>query len=112
MSFVIPNLQHDMHDGTVAQGDTWLQTNLSGYATWAQTHNSLLVVTFDEDDAEPANRIATIIAGASVVPGHRTPRRSTTTTCCARSRTLTAWPAIGNSATPPPIVDIWSSASR
>ena len=24
VSFVIPNLDHDMHDGTIAQGDTWI----------------------------------------------------------------------------------------
>ena len=39
-----------MHDGTVAQGDTWLQAALDAYANWAAAHNSLLVVTFDEDD--------------------------------------------------------------
>jgi hypothetical protein len=27
-SFVIPNLIDDMHDGTIAQGDAWLQSNL------------------------------------------------------------------------------------
>jgi acid phosphatase len=45
LSFVIPNLNDDMHDGTVAQGDTWLQNNLSAYATCAKANNSLLVVT-------------------------------------------------------------------
>ncbi len=42
VSFVIPNLTDDMHDGTVAQGDTWLQAHLGDYVTWAKTHNSLL----------------------------------------------------------------------
>ncbi|WP_308217784.1 alkaline phosphatase family protein [Streptantibioticus silvisoli] len=50
VSFVIPDLDDDMHDGTVAQGDTWLNDNLSSYATWAKSHNSLLIVTWDEDD--------------------------------------------------------------
>ena len=50
VSFVIPNVQNDMHDGTVAAGDTWLQQNISAYAQWAQSHNSLLIVTTDEDD--------------------------------------------------------------
>jgi phosphatidylinositol-3-phosphatase len=69
ISFVIPNLLHDMHDGTVAQGDRWLRSNLNGYAQWAVSHNSLLVLTWDEDDGSTANHIATVITGAHVRPG-------------------------------------------
>jgi hypothetical protein len=69
LCFVIPNQLHDMHDGTVAQGDAWLQSNLGAYATWCQTHNSLLLVTWDEDDSSSANRIATIFYGPMVVTG-------------------------------------------
>ena len=59
-----------MHDGTVAQGDTWLQQKLGDYVTWAKTHNSLFVLTFDEDDNKNANRIPTIMAGQRVIPGN------------------------------------------
>ena len=69
VSFIVPNLNDDMHDGTVAQGDYWLQTHLSGYATWARTHNSLLIVTWDEDDSSQNNRIPTIFVGQPVKPG-------------------------------------------
>ncbi|HEX5190541.1 MAG TPA: alkaline phosphatase family protein [Streptosporangiaceae bacterium] len=69
VSFVIPDLCHDMHDCSVATGDAWLRTHLAGYATWAQAHNSLLIVTFDEDDGGNANHIATIITGQQVMPG-------------------------------------------
>ncbi|WP_084703976.1 alkaline phosphatase family protein [Phaeacidiphilus oryzae] len=69
LSFVIPNLNDDMHDGTIAQADTWLKNNLSGYATWAQTHNSVLVVDWDEDDYSESNQIPTIITGQPVAPG-------------------------------------------
>src|SRR5262249_39564765 len=69
LSFVIPNLNDDMHDGTIAQGDTWLQQNLSGYIQFAQTHNSLLVVTWDEDDNSSNNQIATIFVGPMVKQG-------------------------------------------
>lgn len=60
-----------MHDGAVAQGDTWLQANLAGYITWAKTHNSIFVLTFDEDEniGATANRIPTIITGAGVTTG-------------------------------------------
>jgi len=69
VSFVIPSLANDMHDGTVAQGDAWLAAHLGSYAAWSSTHNSLLIVTADEDDNGHGNRIATILAGAHVEPG-------------------------------------------
>src|SRR5437667_9610639 len=69
LSFVIPNLNDDMHDGTIQQGDSWLQQHLNGYVQWAMTHNSLFIMTFDEDDGSQGNRIATIFVGQMVVPG-------------------------------------------
>jgi hypothetical protein len=69
VSFVVPNLQDDMHDGTVNQGDTWLKNHLDGYIQWAKTHNSVFVLTFDEDDSSNGNIIPTIITGAGVKTG-------------------------------------------
>ncbi|MEY9968095.1 hypothetical protein ABIA33_006175 [Streptacidiphilus sp. MAP12-16] len=69
LSFVIPNLDDDMHDGSVRQGDDWLKQSLGAYATWARTHNSLLVVTWDEDDESHSNQIPTILVGQPVRPG-------------------------------------------
>jgi acid phosphatase len=66
VAFVIPNLDDDMHNGTIAQGDAWVRDHFSGYATWARTHNSLLIITWDEDDNTPSNHIPTIITGANV----------------------------------------------
>jgi phosphatidylinositol-3-phosphatase len=72
VSFVVPNQQNDMHDGSIAQGDAWLKTHIfDGYYQWAKTHNSLLIVTFDEDATNtPTNQITTIFAGALVKPGN------------------------------------------
>jgi fibronectin type 3 domain-containing protein len=69
VSFVTPNLQDDMHDGTIAQGDAWLQQNIDSYAQWAKTHNSLLIVQWDEDDGSQNNQVATIFVGQMVKPG-------------------------------------------
>ena len=69
VSFVIPNLDHDMHDGTMAQADQWLQTNLGAYAQWAPAHNSLLMVLWDEDDNFAENRVPAILYGADLNPG-------------------------------------------
>ena len=61
VSFVVPNQQHDMHSGSIADADQWLKDNLAGYAQWAQSHNSLLIVTWDEGSGD--NHIATIFSG-------------------------------------------------
>jgi phosphatidylinositol-3-phosphatase len=70
LSFVIPNLDNDMHNGTVAQGDNWLQQHLSSYAEWAKANNSLLIVLWDEsNDYLFPNRIPVIFYGANVKTG-------------------------------------------
>ena len=69
LAFVIPNLDHDMHDGTIGQADRWLRAKLSRYLAWARTHDSLLVVTWDEDDKSAGNHIPTMLAGAHVRAG-------------------------------------------
>ena len=69
ISFVIPNEQNDMHDGTIRMGDDWLRANLADYAKWARAHRSLLIVTFDEDDFSGPNKIPTVFHGAGLTPG-------------------------------------------
>ena len=69
VTFVVPNQQHDMHSGSIAAGDTWLQHNLDPYVKWAPAHNSLLIVTWDEDDGSQANHILTLLVGAHITPG-------------------------------------------
>lgn len=69
VSFVVPNLCSDMHDCSVGTGDTWLKNNLKSYADWAETHNSLLLITFDEDNRLSGNRIPTVLYGQSVRAG-------------------------------------------
>ncbi|MFF2327242.1 MULTISPECIES: alkaline phosphatase family protein [unclassified Streptomyces] len=68
VSFVVPNLCDDMHDCSVSTGDTWLKNELGAYADWARTHNSLLVVTFDEGNTRSDNRIPTVFYGQHVAP--------------------------------------------
>lgn len=102
VSFVIPDLEHDMHNGPIAtsipKGDKWLKDNIGPYYQWAKTNNSLLIVTFDENDDKRAymgittpwieqdvfenldpefavdmqNLVVTIFAGAHIKPGDYT----------------------------------------
>ncbi|MFI5911734.1 alkaline phosphatase family protein [Dactylosporangium sp. NPDC051541] len=74
VAFVIPDLCDDMHDCSIATGDAWARTHLEPYAQWAATHDSWLIVTFDEDDGTAGNGILTLVAGAGVTPGPRTGR--------------------------------------
>jgi acid phosphatase len=58
-----------MHSGSIADADAWLRQHMDAYAQWARTHNSLLIVTWDEDDGSDANHIPTLFVGAHVQPG-------------------------------------------
>ena len=69
VAFVTPNMCHDMHDCSVSEGDAWLKANFDGYARWARSHNSLLVVTFDENSGGEVNSIPTLVVGQRVKPG-------------------------------------------
>jgi acid phosphatase len=69
VSFVIPDQNHDMHDGSFPVADAWLKTHIEPYLAWAYKHNSLLILTWDEDDYKGDNRIVTILAGPMVKAG-------------------------------------------
>ncbi len=69
VSFVMPDLDDDMHSASIAAGDTWLKNNLDSYITWAKSHNSLFILTFDEDDDNHNNNIPTIFVGQMVKGG-------------------------------------------
>jgi hypothetical protein len=64
VSFVIPNQNHDMHNGTdpkrISKADAWLRDHLDGYVQWAQSHNSLVIITFDEGHAGSGNLFSRI----------------------------------------------------
>jgi phospholipase C len=49
-SFITPNLIDDMHDGTVAQGNTWLSNNLPKILSSPEytSGNTAVFITFDE----------------------------------------------------------------
>jgi hypothetical protein len=106
VSFVIPNPDNDMHDGSVRDGDTWLKVNFAAYAEWAKTHNSLLIVTFDEDDNSAENRIPTIFYGAHVRPGKYAERISHYTVL-STLLAVYALPPFAEAATTAPIRAIW-----
>jgi phospholipase C len=62
--FVSPNIINDMHDGTLQQGDAWLQQQIPLIlaSSWYQ-QGGIVIVTFDE--GESTERVATIVISAS-----------------------------------------------
>jgi phosphatidylinositol-3-phosphatase len=70
--WITPSMLNDMHDGTVAQGDAWLSAEIPALLAspaWTQ-QRSLLVITWDEDDSAPGNRVATIVAAPGGPAGY------------------------------------------
>jgi len=107
VSFVIPNLCNDMHNCDVATGDAWLRAHLGGYVDWAMSHDSLLVLTWDEDDDSQVNQITTILAGQLVRPG-RYAEQINHYNVLATIETAYGLPRSGQAATAQPITDIWA----
>ena len=65
-SYVVPNLNHDAHDGTLAEADSWLQQNIAPLLASATFQkDGLLIIAFDEaedsDTAHGGGHIATVI---------------------------------------------------
>jgi len=54
--FITPNLDHDMHDGTIAQGDTWLSNELPQLlASPAFTDGGVIFLLWDEGSGTPSS---------------------------------------------------------
>lgn len=107
VSWVVPNLCDDMHDCTAATGDEWMQAHLASYANWAMTHNSLLIVTWDEDEGSDSdNQIPTIFVGQPVRPGKYS-ERITHYSVLATIEAAYGLTRDGAAATTAPITDVW-----
>jgi phosphatidylinositol-3-phosphatase len=85
-SFITPNLTDDMHDGTIAQGDAWLQANLPAILGSSDYESGTVVVllTWDEGEGGSSNEcstntsdagchVATIVISPSTPPGTQSP---------------------------------------
>jgi hypothetical protein len=111
VSFVVPNMCNDMHDCSVATGDHWAKTQLAPYVAWATTHNSLLVVTFDESDKHDAggNPIATFFVGPMVRPGN-TKQEIDHYSLLRTIEQMYGLTPLGEAADRQPATDIWTSS--
>ncbi len=110
LAFVIPDDDHDMHDGTIAEGDAWLEANLGDYVQWCNDNNSLFILTFDEDDGSSSNGIGTIFTGADIKPGSYS-QRITHYNVLRTLEDIYSLPYAGESADSSAITGVWLSAA-
>jgi acid phosphatase len=110
VSIVVPNLNNDMHDGSVARGDAWLRDHVDPYVQWTKTNHSLFLLTWDEDSHGAGNHIVTLMVGQMVRPGRCAERINHYNTL----RTLLEMyglPAIAKSTNADPITSSWTPES-
>jgi phospholipase C len=107
VSFIVPNLCNDMHDCSISTGDTWVKNHLDGYVQWAKTHNSALVLTFDEDDHSQNNQIPTVFVGQHVKVGSFS-EKVTHYRVLRTLEDMYGLPYAGNASSTTPITDIWN----
>ncbi len=75
-NFITPDLCHDMHGAAgcagpfdnIRKGDDWLAANLSPILDYANTHDGLVMLVWDEPDW--AGHIPFVIVGPQIKPGH------------------------------------------
>jgi acid phosphatase len=75
-SFIVPNMLHDAHDGTLSAADNWLKTNIAPLLASAtfQKDGLLLIVTdesFDTDTAHGGGHVELIAVGPMLKTGYK-----------------------------------------
>lgn len=106
VAWVIPDVLHDMHSGSIARGDRWLKQHMGPVIDWMTRHHGLVIITWDESSATLPNQIPTIFVGQMVRPG----RYAQVISHYRVLRTITDFyhlPALGRSAHAAPITGVW-----
>ena len=106
ISFVIPDQDNDMHDGSFEAADDWLKTRIAPYVDWAMKHNSLLILTWDEDDNYEGNHVVTLLVGPMVKAG-TSPQRIDHYSVLRTLLDFYGLPALGASRDAEAIKDVW-----
>jgi len=105
-SFIVPNLLDDAHDGSLAQADNWLQTNIDPLITSSTFQNDgLLVIVFDEsftqDVQHGGGQVPAVIISPKVKKGYQSTalyQHQSTCQLLLQALGLTAFPGAAQSA--------------
>jgi len=106
VAFIIPDLAHDMHSGSIAAADDWLRVHIGPLVSWSRSHGALVIITWDESDREFDNRVPTIFVGAPVKPGSYS-ERIDHYRVLRTIETMYGLAPLGYSADVEPITDCW-----
>jgi hypothetical protein len=68
VTFIVPDVDDDMHDGTTKEGDEWAEAHLTPLLKWAAEHDTLVIFTWDEG-YDRRNSIPTMFVGPMVRAG-------------------------------------------
>src|SRR5436190_5069952 len=75
-SFIVPNMLHDGHDGSLSAADSWLKTNIAPLiASPTFQKDGILVILFDEstgsDKQHGGGHVAAVVIGPKVKRGYK-----------------------------------------
>ena len=76
VAWIIPNMTNDMHDGppdvSIPNGDKWFHDKIMPLERWASDpkNNTIVIVTWDEDDHVHDNNVALLVSGGIVNAGN------------------------------------------
>lgn len=105
VAFIVPNVDDDMHDGTVKEADDWAESHLTPLLKWAATHDTLVVFTWDEGYDAP-NSIPTMFVGPMIRAG-RYAERINHYNVLRTIEDIYGLAPTGKAATAAPIAGIW-----
>jgi phosphatidylinositol-3-phosphatase len=109
-SFITPNLIDDMHDGTIAQGDAWLASNLpvildssqyrAGttpvFITWDEGSGGYPIEDCDDTTTDTSCRVPTIVISPGTPPGTTSGTFFTHYSLLATTEELLGLPKLGS----------------
>jgi phosphatidylinositol-3-phosphatase len=114
ITFIVPNLDSDMHNGSspanITPADNWFYRHIDSLRAWALANNSLLILTFDEDDDYHSNNIPVIFYGPMVKGGTYTEHINHYNLLRTMEDIYSLGHA-GNAATATDITDCWRAAA-
>ena len=110
-SFMTPNLIDDMHDGTVADGDSWLSNNLPTILNSSEytSGSTVVAITWDEGEGGTSNdcatnttdigcHVATLVISPSTMPGTQSATLFTHYSLLGSTEQLLGVPELGQAA--------------
>ena len=109
-NFITPNLINDMHDGTIAQGDTWLSQKVPTILqSAAYQNNGLLLITWDEGAGSSDGPIGMIVLSPLAKGGgyHNTLHYTHSSTLRTLQKIFGVTPFLGGAATALDLSDLF-----